>query len=167
MSLLLRCGFRGVWGADVGFYHFTNRLHKSRILWCKFQSLYFIQRFISAICSIKRTWRIQLSVLSMKKDCITCLDEKKAKDKYSIYTVIFKPMQNWFYLNANLSVELSSANMRTFQASEMVFYCSFHPPQWLFDCSLLGRGVLNLSRRWWWMYLCVFYGMSIPVKCLF
>lgn len=90
---LRRCVSRGKWGAEVGFYLGANRLHKSRILWCKFQSLYFIQRFISAICSIKRTQRIHSSVLSSKKGCITGLVDK-AKDKYSIYTVRIKPMQN-------------------------------------------------------------------------
>lgn len=37
----------------------ANRLHKSRQLWCKFQSLYFIQRFISEICSIKHVYMCQ------------------------------------------------------------------------------------------------------------
>lgn len=154
-------------GADVGFYLSANRLHKSKILWCKFQSLYFIQRFISAICSVKRTRHTHLSVLSLKKGCTTGSVEKKKWQIQHLYCKSNQCKTLRFYLNTGLSVELSPAPMRTYQAGEMMLHYNFRqPPQWLFDCSLLGRGVSNLSRWWWWMYVCVFYGMSIPVKCL-
>lgn len=66
--------------------------HKSRVLWCKFQSLYFIQMFISAAV-IKHTRDIHFSVLSSRKDCVAGL-VTNARHKYSICTVTIKPMQN-------------------------------------------------------------------------
>lgn len=70
------------------------------------------------------------------------------------------------YLNADTSLLQHLLHVRIhFSPVRWCCIVILHPPQWLFDCSLLGTGVLNLSRRWWWMYLCVFYGTSMPVKC--